>query len=425
MIPIHRRKFHAFLSHAHADNATVDRLYAWLSKLSGIPVWFDSEHLPAGAMIATHLPEALAQCRAMIIILSKNSIQSGWVREEYEAAVHQRTQWKDFRIIPVCIEPCDVPGFLQTTKRIDLSPNTVQMTAHAQLLAALFYDTVDLNFEKTRDLYVSRTWRESEKKVADYVCQLLIKSGFRLVGDAEDHGVYGENRVESIIASCGGLVAILPDRGNGETSPYMLREIGIAQEKDLPILVVAEPNVVVDQSSDKLPGGLPESTIRLEANDVGTDAPQLLQGIERLAEEWCPPPHPHFNFYGTDFSDPHSQRNELIKQILQRVSATPCVMGDQIREGQIQEIITNLISQASLFIADISDDNLNTCIEAGIARGAKTKFHLVARKPRGRPPFMFRDQQVWHYADDVELLGIIHKIVYPYRRRVLNWELSH
>jgi hypothetical protein len=76
-----------------------------------------------------------------------------------------------------------------------------------------------------------------------------------------------------------------------------------------------------------------------------------------------------------------------------------------------------------MMIADISDQNLNTCIEAGIARGAGTRLHLVAREPRRSPPFMFRDQQVWHYSDDVALLGIVFRLVYPYRRRVLSTEL--
>ena len=98
-------------------------------------------------------------------------------------------------------------------------------------------------------------------------------------------------------------------------------------------------------------------------------------------------------------------------------------MGEDIRTGQIQEVIADRIRNAFIMIADISADNLNTCIEAGIARGANTHFHLVASEPRQRPPFMFRDQQVWHYADDVDLLGKVHRIVYPYRRRVLNWEL--
>jgi hypothetical protein len=37
---------------------------------------------------------------------------------------------------------------------------------------------------------------------------------------------------------------------------------------------------------------------------------------------------------------------------------------------------------------------------------------------------MFRDHEVWPYEDDAELLGKVHQIVHPYRRRVLNGELD-
>jgi hypothetical protein len=73
---------------------------------------------------------------------------------------------------------------------------------------------------------------------------------------------------------------------------------------------------------------------------------------------------------------------------------------------------------------NVSPINLNTCIEAGISMGANIPLHLVSRGPRRKPPFMFLDQQVWYYSDDVDLLGVIHKIAYPYRRRVLNYELQ-
>jgi len=36
---------------------------------------------------------------------------------------------------------------------------------------------------------------------------------------------------------------------------------------------------------------------------------------------------------------------------------------------------------------------------------------------------MFRDQQVWFYGDETELLGVAHRIIYSYRRRVLNQDL--
>ena len=56
----------------------------------------------------------------MIIVLSETSIASGWVKEEYEYAIGQRTRYKDFKIIPIRIDDCAVPGFLETTKWIEL-----------------------------------------------------------------------------------------------------------------------------------------------------------------------------------------------------------------------------------------------------------------------------------------------------------------
>jgi hypothetical protein len=101
----------------------------------------------------------------------------------------------------------------------------------------------------------------------------------------------------------------------------------------------------------------------------------------------------------------------------------PCIIGDRLREGQVQQLITKKISDAFVMIADISEDNINTLVEAGIARGTGKRLHLMARGPRRKPPFMFRDQQVEYYSDDVELLGTLHRIIYPYRRRILNYEI--
>jgi len=95
-LPIHKREFHAFLSHAHADKVIVDRINSWLTEVAGVPIWYDARYLQASAQIATELPSEIIKCRAMIIILSKTSVNRGWVKEEYEFAIGQRTKFKDF-----------------------------------------------------------------------------------------------------------------------------------------------------------------------------------------------------------------------------------------------------------------------------------------------------------------------------------------
>ena len=93
-LPVLRRPFHAFLSHAHTDKAIVDSLDHWLYDTCGIRVWYDDRNLPPASQIATELPNAIANCRSMIIILSKKSVESGWVQEEYEAAIGQRSMYQ-------------------------------------------------------------------------------------------------------------------------------------------------------------------------------------------------------------------------------------------------------------------------------------------------------------------------------------------
>jgi TIR domain len=414
-LPVLKRPFHAFLSHAHTDKAIVDSLDDWLYGICGIRVWYDDRNLPPASQIATELPNAIANCRSMIMILSKKSVESGWVHEEYEAAIGQRSSTKGgFRIIAVRIEECEIPLFLKTTKWIDINNNNLDIFVANKVLNGLYHNDSSANLETTRDLYISRSWRPDESDLADDVCHLLTKAGFRLIGDSEDQRGFDEKRIQSIMSSCGGFVATLPDRGQGNTSGYILKEIAIGRNLGLPSLVVANQNV-------KLPEDLTKSAIRLETITSKDQIEAALQAhIEDLVDEWRAPAHPHYVFYATDLSE-NEERNEVIVEHIQRITAMPCIIGDRLREGQVQQLITKKICDAFVMIADISEDNINTLVEAGIARGAGTTLHLVARGRRRSPPFMFRDQQVEYYSNDTELLGIVHRIMYPYRRRVLNY----
>ncbi len=242
-LPAQRRLYRAFLSHAHTDRDFVMRLYRW-SQEAKLPIWYDTQNLSASATISTELANAISQCHSMIIILSKSSIKSGWVEEEYNFAIGQRAKYKQYRIIPICIEECEIPGFLQTTKWIDAVGKKIDISIMSELLAGLYYDNKALSLENVEDIFVSRPWRPTEAFLADYICKMLDKAGFRLIGDSEDQGKYRGERVKNIIKSCGGLVAILPNR-DGITSNYILEEINIAKEINIPSLVISEPNLMV------------------------------------------------------------------------------------------------------------------------------------------------------------------------------------
>jgi hypothetical protein len=51
-IPVGKRRFHAFISHAHVDRTQADELYRWLHYVAALPVWYDAVNMPPGAVTA-------------------------------------------------------------------------------------------------------------------------------------------------------------------------------------------------------------------------------------------------------------------------------------------------------------------------------------------------------------------------------------
>ncbi|MEO8971769.1 MAG: toll/interleukin-1 receptor domain-containing protein [Ktedonobacteraceae bacterium] len=417
-----RRLFYSFLSHAHANKEVVDHLYNWMDRVAEIPVWYDSYNLPPTAKIATALSKAISQCRSMMVVLSKASIQSGWVEDEYSAAIIQRNKNNQFRILPVLIEKCEIPSFLPNTKYIDMIGGELSLRSACEIIAGLYYDDKALLLGNTRDVFVSRSWRQEETGylLADYLCHLLDEAGFRLVGDSEDQRDYDRERVRKLLTSCGGLVAIVPDRGQGNTSKYIFLEIEMAQNLGLPCLVVSEPAV-------DLPESIASSAIRLSVDEIkagGITNTPLQRRINDLNDEWKRPIQETYIFYATDLDSSYKARNQVIKQAIQNITAVECKIGDEIRSSTVRETIAKQISQATLVIADITGDNINSCIEAGMAVGANRPLVLIGNGVRHQPPFMLGNYQMYSYDNNLEMLGIIHKLVFPFRRRIINSEVA-
>ena len=101
----------------------------------------------------------------------------------------------------------------------------------------------------------------------------------------------------------------------------------------------------------------------------------------------------------------------------------PTIGGNEIHEEPLHAAIVSKIRGAFLVLADISDDNLDTCIEAGMALASGTNVEILARGEPRRPPFMLRALQMPTHRDEMEQVGIVHRVVRPYRRRIINAEL--
>ena len=96
-----QRQYDLFLSHAHADRAFVDELYAWLTGQAGFKVFYNTSRARPGARISSMLQEELENCRGVILVVSEVSVDSEWVRDEYNIAKDESNAGSDFRIVPV------------------------------------------------------------------------------------------------------------------------------------------------------------------------------------------------------------------------------------------------------------------------------------------------------------------------------------
>src|ERR1043166_6142695 len=102
-----------FLSYANEDRETALRLSELLES-AGWTVWWD-RRIPAGRTWRSILEEALGQMRCMVVLWSKNSIESDWVKEEAEEA---RAVGK---LVPVLIERVKPPVGFRAIQAADLS----------------------------------------------------------------------------------------------------------------------------------------------------------------------------------------------------------------------------------------------------------------------------------------------------------------
>lgn len=118
-------KARVFISHSSADKGFVRRLVQDLEKRS-LKVWLDERELRPGDSIVQGIEGGLRNTDYMVIVLSKTSVQSRWVRAELDAAMMDRLSGGGTVILPVIIDDCDVPPLLKTLVYADFRHDYVK-----------------------------------------------------------------------------------------------------------------------------------------------------------------------------------------------------------------------------------------------------------------------------------------------------------
>ena len=102
-----------FLSYNRDDQATA-RQFAEGFEREGFNVWWDVT-LRSGEAYDQVTEKALREAKAVVVLWSRKSVESRWVRAEATLADRNRT------LVPAMIEPCDRPIMFELTQTADLS----------------------------------------------------------------------------------------------------------------------------------------------------------------------------------------------------------------------------------------------------------------------------------------------------------------
>jgi TolB-like protein len=102
-----------FLSYTREDQQAAQR-FAEGFEAQGLSVWWDVT-LRSGEAYDQVTEEALRTAKAVVVLWSKKSVVSRWVRAEATLADRNRT------LVPARIEPCDLPIMFELTQTADLS----------------------------------------------------------------------------------------------------------------------------------------------------------------------------------------------------------------------------------------------------------------------------------------------------------------
>jgi len=128
----------SFVSHSTKDRDFVHRLATDL-RGHGVDAWYAEWEIGPGDSIVERIDQGLRDCEGFVIVLSTASVASRWVRTELDAALLRRIQ-QQASVIPVRIEPCDLPPLLAPLFRVHFDEMDYE-AALDQLVRGIFRQT--------------------------------------------------------------------------------------------------------------------------------------------------------------------------------------------------------------------------------------------------------------------------------------------
>lgn len=112
MAAISTERKSVFLSHCHEDKRFAKRLANDLQG-KGVNVWIDDAEIRVGDSLLEKISEGIRSVDYVVVLLSRESVRSSWVRKELEMAMNREIKGKTVVVLPLLLESCQLPPFLE------------------------------------------------------------------------------------------------------------------------------------------------------------------------------------------------------------------------------------------------------------------------------------------------------------------------
>lgn len=115
-----------FLSYAESDEAFAKALSSQLTR-RGLSVWSPEQEVLPGDNVWLRIGEALKKSKAMVVLVSPESMRSEYVRREIEYALGDPNY--EHRVFPVRVRPTnDIPWILRRFKTFDAKGSVAKVS---------------------------------------------------------------------------------------------------------------------------------------------------------------------------------------------------------------------------------------------------------------------------------------------------------
>jgi len=104
-----------FISYSSKDKDFIKGLVIELEKFE-IEYWLDEWEIQVGDSIVNKIGQGLKDAEYVILVLSKNALNSNWVDREWRTKYYEEVKSNKAMILPALIEDCDIPTLLKEKK---------------------------------------------------------------------------------------------------------------------------------------------------------------------------------------------------------------------------------------------------------------------------------------------------------------------